>query len=422
MSRGKPNDSVLKEQKIKGLNKLSQSWDNELCAEHDGSIASFPNLDMRISDIAEYEKIFVRDKLNLSRAGKYTGFGVAGIVSVASIAVTAGVGAAPVAAAMGQLGILGAASTGTAISSLSGAALTSASLAALGGSVATGTAIISATGLALGGVMGGVVANKYHGEDKSFAIRKLREKDSNIKTIFINGFTQENETDFYDWQCSQLLFDPSHTMYGVNWASKTNAILGLAFSKGVGTKIAESTLIALGKTGGTAAASKLTPLGWLTLIADLAGNPWHNSMMRAAQTGIQVAEAISRTEGQKFNLVGHSLGCRVIYYALEALATKNSKYINDVILLGGAVGRKDHEGWSKALSAIDGDLYNCHSNQDKVLSNIYQTTNAGLSSPIGIKPIEMQHSQLKNVNCDDFVESHMTWKNHYETILNKIYS
>lgn len=120
--------------------------------------------------------------------------------------------------------------------------------------------------------------------------------------------------------------------------------------------------------------------------------------------------------------MGHSLGCRVIYYALEALSTKNQKYINDVILLGGAVGRKDKEGWSKAISAINGKLYNCHSKQDMVLSKIYQTANAGLSSPIGIKPIELNHPQLSNVNCDDFVESHMTWKTHYEKILNKIYS
>jgi len=301
MSKGKLNSSTAHKENLKGINKFAQSWSNELCAEHDGSIASFANLKMKIADISDYEKVFVRKKRNLSRAGKITGLGVAGVVSVAGVAATAGAGAAPVAAAMGKLGILGAASTGTSIASLSGAALTSASLAAVGGSVAAGTAIVSATGLALGGVMGGVVANKYHGEDKSFAIRKLRSQNTDSKTIFINGFMQENETDFLDWQCSQLSFDPSHTMYGVNWSSKTNAQLGLAFSKGVGTKVAKSTIIALGKAGGKTAAAKLNPLGWLALIADLAGNPWHNSMMRAAQAGIQIAEAISRTEGQKFN-------------------------------------------------------------------------------------------------------------------------
>jgi hypothetical protein len=421
LARGKPNNSVLKQMKVSGVEKFAQSWDNELCAEHDGTIASFSKLSMKINDISDYEKLFVRDKYNLSKAGKYAGLGVAGVVSVAGVAVTAGSGAAPIAAAMGKLGILGSASTGAAISSLSGAALTSASLAAVGGSVAAGTAIISASGLALGGVMGGVIANKYHGEDKSFAIRKLRERDTEVKTIFINGFTQENETDFYDWQCSQLSYDPKHVMYGVNWASKTNAKLGMAFGKGIGSSLAKNMLLEIGKAGGKNAAAKLNPMGWLMLLSDLAGNPWHNSMMRAAQTGIQLAEAISRTEGQKFNLVGHSLGCRVIYYTLEALSTKKGSYINDVILLGGAVGRNDDKGWNKALKAVGGHLYNCHSKQDQVLSKIYQIANAGLSSPIGIKPIELAHEKLHNINCDNFVESHMTWKSHYESILKKIY-
>ncbi|WP_157824455.1 DUF726 domain-containing protein [Moritella sp. Urea-trap-13] len=421
MTKGQPSNQTLKEMELSGLTKIAQSWDNELCAEHDGSIASFSTLDMKITDITEYENIFLRDKYNLAKAGKYAGLGVAGVVSVAGVAATAGAGAAPMAAAMGQMGLLGTAATGTVISTLSGAALTSASLAAVGGSVAVGTAIISASGLALGGVMGGVIANQYHGEDDSFAISKLRKSSSKTKTIFINGFTQENETDFYDWQCGQLAFDSSHTMYSVNWGAKTNAKLGMAFGKGVGTQAAKKMLIEMAKVGGKGAAAKLNPLGLLAMFGDLLANPWHSSMLRAAQTGIQVAEAISRTEGQKFNLVGHSLGCRVIYYALEALSSKDKKYINDVILLGGAVGRNDKDGWEKALTSVDGKIYNCHTNQDKVLSVIYKTANAGLSDPIGISPIEITNSKLRNINCDYLVDSHMNWKKHYEEILNMIY-
>jgi hypothetical protein len=62
MSKGKLNDSIIKGQNFTGVDKLTQSWSNELCAEHDGSIASFPNLAMKISDISDYEKIFVRKK------------------------------------------------------------------------------------------------------------------------------------------------------------------------------------------------------------------------------------------------------------------------------------------------------------------------------------------------------------------------
>ncbi len=75
--------------------------------------------------------------------------------------------AGPIAATVGATGLLGAASTGTAISSLTGAALTNASLAALGGGalatggggVAVGTMVVAGTGAGLGaGVAGAVTA------------------------------------------------------------------------------------------------------------------------------------------------------------------------------------------------------------------------------------------------------------------------
>lgn len=422
MACGSLNKKALEEIEDYSIEKFAQTWDNELCAEHDGTIASFQNLTIKIDCISDYEKIFEREKYNLSKIGKFAGIGAAGIVSVAGVAATAGAGAAPVAAALGKMGLLGTASSGVAISSLSGAALTSASLAAVGGSVAAGTAIISATGLALGGVMGGVVANQYHGEDSSFAIRKLLDRGYKNKTIFINGFTQENEVDFHDWREGQLCYDSTHSMYGVNWSSKTNAKLGAAFIGGMGKPAAKQALKEIAKAGGKKAAGKLAPMAWLSVISDLIANPWHCSMFRAAPTGVQVAEAISRTKGQTFNLVGHSLGCRVIYYALEALATKNDIFINDVILLGGAVGKDDTESWKKCLKAIGGKIYNCHSDQDSVLTVMYQTANAGLSSPIGINPIEINDPKLENINCSDIVDSHMTWKKHYEKILNRIYS
>lgn len=73
------------------------------------------------------------------------------------------VAAPAIATTLGATGVLGVASTGTAISTLSGAASTSASLAALGGgSLATGglgmaggTAVISATGTVTGAVVSG---------------------------------------------------------------------------------------------------------------------------------------------------------------------------------------------------------------------------------------------------------------------------
>jgi hypothetical protein len=86
---------------------------------------------------------------------------VKSVVVAATTVATGGLALAyapAIAAAAGSAGLLGAASTGTAISSLSGAALTNASLAALGGGsvasgglgMAGGTAVVTATGGTIG--------------------------------------------------------------------------------------------------------------------------------------------------------------------------------------------------------------------------------------------------------------------------------
>ncbi|ABR91940.1 Hypothetical protein mma_0981 [Janthinobacterium sp. Marseille] len=90
---------------------------------------------------------------------------------VAGVAVVTG-GAAfafagPIAATLGSAGVLGSASTGTAISALTGAALESASLAALGGGalaaggsgMAAGATAVAVSGVAVGGVASSVVVS-----------------------------------------------------------------------------------------------------------------------------------------------------------------------------------------------------------------------------------------------------------------------
>jgi hypothetical protein len=440
MAKGSPSDETLKQIKesrtfdnneskpLKFVGKLNssfanvdQSWNNELCAEHDGSIASFKSLTKRLNDISEYESLFVREQMNLAKPAKHAAYAGVGIVGVGATIATGG-GAGAVAAALGNSGLLGATGAGAAIAGLNGAALTSASLAAIGGSVAAGTTIITASGGALGGVLGGVLANKFHGDDDSFAIRRLKDVPSSSKTIFINGFTQKNETDFHDWQTEHLFAGFRDSTYGVNWDSKSNARLGAAFAGGAGKKAAIAMLAAIGKQGGMQAAKKLNPIGWANLIADLVSNPWHSAMLRAAQAGAQLAECISRTEGQKFNLVGHSLGCRVIFYALMALGTKSKRYINDVVLLGGAVGKDDEDSWNQVLETIDGNLYNCFSKEDMVLRKLYECANAKLSKPVGFYPIPLVHSRLKNIDCTDLVNSHMTWKSNYSKVLDRIHN
>jgi len=89
-------------------------------------------------------------------------------VNLATGGMTAWSNAGTIATVLGGTGVLGnTATTGVAISSLSGAAATNASLAALGGGalsvggggMALGTALVAGTGAAVGSAAGGIIAH-----------------------------------------------------------------------------------------------------------------------------------------------------------------------------------------------------------------------------------------------------------------------
>lgn len=176
------------------------------------------------------------------------------------------------------------------------------------------------------------------------------------------------------------------------------------------TKLGEKALKSAGKKTG--------PLVLVNTLVDMVSNPWHNAMVKASMTGIMLADAISRTPGWTFTLAGHSLGARVIYYALEALSTREDPaLVENVYLLGGAVGGGDKEGWLAATKAVNGTIFNCFSKNDNVLKYLYQGANAGLSTPIGYREISLKHRQIENLDCSSFVDGHSLWKAAFGSIL-----
>jgi len=203
MAKSRLNEKQISElEKLAGkkgrkwISKLSDNWKDMYCAQHNGTIADFKTLSKRVKTLDKYPDLLEPKHTNMKKTTTITA-GVLTTAGVVALTLVTG-GAAATAVAAGKLGLLGAASTGTAISTLSGAALTSASLAAIGGSVAAGTTIIAAIGVGLGGYAGGVIANKYAGEDKYFGIHIKRKKSTN-NTIFINGLLQQKNVTFNDW-------------------------------------------------------------------------------------------------------------------------------------------------------------------------------------------------------------------------------
>jgi hypothetical protein len=394
---------------------IKENWASELCAEHDGTIADFEKLNKKLSDLNEYETMFEKAKWNFAKGGRIAGGMIAGAAIFCPVAYLAAPG---IASALGAAGLLGAASTGTAISTLSGAALTSASLVALGpGGMAGGVAFVSAVGAALGGTQGAVVSNNYFGAIKDFKITKVK-NGSGPALIFINGFLSQKNQDSNDWVNAVLNKYPQNPYYYVNWESSSLYDMGSLIGKGAGNAAFKKFITELMKRGSKSFAQQLNPLNWAQTISELIGNPWHTSMVKASMTGILLADLIARTNNPDgFILMGHSLGSRVIYYLLCALSTKNISQINDVFLLGGAVDRKDSKGWEDAIKSVKGKIVNCYSYNDSTLKFLYQGANALSSSPIGLGDIEVSHEKLVNKDVTSIIGGHMQYKEHFGKIL-----
>ncbi len=416
-TKGHPNDE-LSRTAGSVIDKLKHNWHAEFCAEHDGTIASFDRLNQHLEDIRNFNILFENRKFNMVKTTTSIGTAIGG---VAVFAATAGTAAPAFAAALGNVGLLGAASTGTAISTLSGAALTSASLAAIGGgTVASGVIFISAAGAAVGGVLGGVVSNQYVGAIKNFDIKQYNEGEG-ISVIFVNGFLNEDNDDLEDWRAGARLMFKDNPWYLTTWESKKKADIGSLVGGNMSKTALKAYMKKLASRATKKAGSKISPLTWAAFAADLAGNDWHSAMSKAAMTGILLADIIARTPSKKYILVGHSLGARVIYYALEVLSSRTTKpQIQDAILLGGAIGAQDEAGWASAAKAVSGKIYNCLSSKDDVLNYAYQGASALTSIPIGVTPIATISPKIENWDCSEFIDSHMAWKPKFGEVLTAI--
>lgn len=408
-----------KETSEKGfLTGLRETWNDEFCAEHDGTVVQFEKLGQKLKLLDNYPQLFEDRKFNLAKA---SGIG-AGVASGAIVlGPLAFLGAGPVAAALGAQGLLGAAGTGTAIAELSGAALTSASLAAIGGAsgMAGGVFLIAASGAALGGVRGGVITNAYIGQVRDFDLRRL-ERGSGGNVIFVNGFLQQKELTFEDWRLGTEALTPDARRYGVTWESKSLYSLGTS----LGSASRKATLaymkrIALKAT--SSAAAKLNPLHWADLVTGMFDNDWHTAMHKAGMTGLILADILSRTpQAQSHTLLGHSLGARVLFYTLLNLSTAARPRVADVYMFGGAVDRLDDESWALAASAVTGKIYNFYSANDSVLKYLYQGANALLSDPIGFGPITCTDERIINIDVTDMVSGHLDYKSQLPELLARI--
>lgn len=158
----------------------------------------------------------------------------------------------------------------------------------------------------------------------------------------------------------------------------------------------------------------MSALQWpvlLTKLGYLIDNPWSNALDRSWAAGQVLADVLMKRHVgiRPVSLIGFSLGARVIFYALEALAKKKAfGIVQDVYLLGATV-TSTTKTWRLARGVVAGRFVNGFSRADWILGYLFRATAAGLSSVAGLGPV--QHVPgIENVDLTELVIGHMSYR------------
>lgn len=255
--------------------------------------------------------------------------------------------------------------------------------------------------------VGRYFAEAYFKEDECFNIVKLptttRSPQNHPlqKVILINGFLKSQDELFQDWLTAYQEIPNHYELYGLIWSSQSPEDFIKHFIPSSPSSFLSRKLL-LAK-----------------LVHTMVTNPWHVSMKKAQDTGELLGNILHHTDGPTYTLVGHSLGCRVIYYALDFLRFFPEKRVHNIILLGGAMGNQAQD-WEAVTQSITGKIYNCYSRHDEMLHKGYNIATLKMSAPIGYYPIASEHEKIINLDFSDIINSHHDWKAQYSKVYQRL--
>lgn len=220
----------------------------------------------------------------------------------------------------------------------------------------------AAIGAMFGGVAGGLAGwgvaraiRAYVEPLREFKIERIRE-GRGAPVLYVDGFLTQGE----HWTAELETAFPRRPWYRVHWEAQNLLKLGGAISEAV--------------------AKRRSP----SVVLDVFRNPWHVALWKAERTGRMLGFLLSKTRMRPCTLVGHSLGARVVFEALQTLASVGVKRVTDAHLLGAAVDRRDADAWTRAARAAR--IVNYWSRNDGVLKYLYVPGNLFLSAPAGLGP------------------------------------
>eukprot|EP01080_Neovahlkampfia_damariscottae_P003516 gene3516-6163_t len=232
--------------------------------------------------------------------------------------------------------------------------------------------------------------------------------------IAVSGFLKydkKTETPYY-WQVMRQQHDHGE-MFTFDWEPDLLLEVGSLITDFVGSNIAkyiqtywlQTVGAMIVPTLGLLMASMTWPLLSLKVFS-LINNPWSLSLDRADKAGIVLADVLaSHIHGNRpVNLVGFSMGARVIFKCLMELEKKNLHGIVENVFLFGAPVQCLKDNWKKARSVVGGRFVNGYSIKDWVLAYLYRASSLNYDVG-GLQPSYPQYD-IENVDISDIIEGH----------------
>ncbi|XP_067947899.1 transmembrane and coiled-coil domain-containing protein 4-like [Watersipora subatra] len=350
-------------------------------------------------ELSPEEKEKAAKKARNKKIGRGIAIGVATVIGGTVVGVTGGLAAPLIASGLGVI-----------IGTAGGAAL----------ATTAGVAVIGSLFGAAGAGLAGYKMKKRVGGVEQFEFELLTPGSQMSLTVAISGWvTSKGEEDFRKpW----LTLDNSKEQYYLKYEGKYLQELGKSLdrlSKMAVTQAVTETLKY------TALNTLLAAIAWPSAMLSLASvidNPWHVCTKRAENTGKQLAEVLAnREQGHRpVTLIGFSLGARVIFHCLRALAEhpRGAGIIENAYLLGAPVSGNVAD-WKPFSKVVAGKIVNAYIRNDWILKFLYRTASAQLTIA-GTKPVEWDDRRMVNMDLTNVVNGHMDYMKKMTVVLEAV--
>ncbi|XP_066527439.1 transmembrane and coiled-coil domain-containing protein 4 isoform X3 [Hoplias malabaricus] len=238
-----------------------------------------------------------------------------------------------------------------------GAVLGAGGAAALGS--ATGIAIMASLFGAAGAGLTGYKMNKRVGAIEEFEFLPMSTGKHLHLTVAVTGWLCSGK--YSSFQAPWCSLGACGEQYCLKWESRYLLDLGCVLDSlwdGLVSIVAQEALKY------TVLSGIVTALTWpasLLAVASVIDNPWGVCLSRSAEVGKHLAQVLrSRQQGKRpVNLIGFSLGARVIYFCLEELSNDQGSegIVEDVVLLGAPVDGSE-KTWDRLSRVVAGKIVN----------------------------------------------------------------